>query len=46
MNIRKPTDYNTMYRELTEILARNLPQMDENRLDIECGHCGGSAGKR
>ena len=29
MNIRKPTDYNTMYRELTEILARNLPQMAE-----------------
>ena len=29
MNIRKPADYSSMYRELTEILARNLPQMDE-----------------
>ena len=29
MNIRKPADYSAMYRELTEILARNLPQMDE-----------------
>ena len=29
MNIRKPVDYSAMYRELTEILARNLPQMDE-----------------
>ena len=29
MNIRKPVDYSTMYRELTAILARNLPQMDE-----------------
>ena len=29
MNVRKPADYTAMYRELTEILARNLPQMDE-----------------
>ena len=29
MNVRKPVDYGTMYRELTVILARNLPQMDE-----------------
>ena len=29
MNVRKPVDYGTMYRELTAILARNLPQMDE-----------------
>ena len=29
MNIRKPADYSAMYRELTEILARNLPQMEE-----------------
>ena len=29
MNVRKPADYSAMYRELTEILARNLPQMDE-----------------
>ena len=29
MNIRKPVDYNTMYRELAAILAQNLPQMDE-----------------
>ena len=29
MNIRKPVDYGTMYRELTAILAQNLPQMDE-----------------
>ena len=29
MNIRKPADYATMYRELTAILAQNLPQMDE-----------------
>lgn len=29
MNIRKPADYSAMHRELTEILARNLPQMDE-----------------
>ena len=29
MNIRNPADYSAMYRELTEILARNLPQMDE-----------------
>ena len=46
MNVKKPADYSVMYRKLTEILARNLPQMDENRLDIECGHCGGCAGKR
>ena len=29
MNVRKPVDYNTMYRELTAILTQNLPQMDE-----------------
>ena len=29
MNVRKPADYSAMYRELTEILARNLSQMDE-----------------
>ena len=29
MNVRKPVDYNTMYRELTAILAQNLPQMIE-----------------
>ena len=29
MNVRKSVDYGAMYRELTEILARNLPQMDE-----------------
>ena len=29
MNVRKPLDYGTMYRELTAILAQNLPQMDE-----------------
>jgi len=28
MNVRKSVDYSAMYRELTEILARNLPQMD------------------
>ena len=29
MNVRKSADYSSMYRELTEILARNLPQMEE-----------------
>ena len=29
MNVRKPVDYGTMYRELTAILAQNLPRMDE-----------------
>ena len=29
MNVRKPVNYGTMYRELTAILAQNLPQMDE-----------------
>ena len=29
MNIRKPVDYGTMYRELTAILVQNLPPMDE-----------------
>ena len=29
MNVRKPVDYGMMYRELTAILAQNLPQMDE-----------------
>ena len=29
MNVRKPVDYGTMKRELTAILAQNLPQMDE-----------------
>ena len=29
MNVIKPVDYGTMYRELVAILAQNLPQMDE-----------------
>ena len=29
MNVRKPVDYGTIYRELVTILAQNLPQMDE-----------------
>ena len=29
MNVRKPVDYGAMHRELTAILAQNLPQMDE-----------------
>ena len=29
MNVRKPADYGTMHRELTAILAQNLPQMIE-----------------
>ena len=29
MNVRKPVDYGTMYRELTAILTQNLPQMIE-----------------
>ena len=29
MNVRKPVDYDAMYRELATILAQNLPQMDE-----------------
>ena len=29
MNVRKPVDYGAMYRELTEILAQNLSQMEE-----------------
>ena len=29
MNVRKPVDYSTMYRELTAILTQNLSQMDE-----------------
>ena len=29
MNVRKPVDYSTMYRELAAILAQNLPQMGE-----------------
>ena len=29
MNVRKPVDYGMMYRELTAILAQNLPQMGE-----------------
>ena len=29
MNVRKPVDYGTMYRELVAILVQNLPQMDE-----------------
>ena len=29
MNVRKPVDYGTMHRELTAILAQNLPQMEE-----------------
>ena len=31
MNVRKSADYSAMYRELTEILAQNLPQMTEIR---------------
>ena len=29
MNVREPVDYGTMHRELSAILAQNLPQMDE-----------------
>ena len=29
MNVRKPVDYGTMYRELAAILTQNPPQMDE-----------------
>ena len=29
MNVRKSADYSAMYREFTEILTQNLPQMDE-----------------
>ena len=29
MNVKKAADYSVMYRKLTEILARNLSQMDE-----------------
>ena len=29
MNVRKAVDYGTMYRELTAILAQDLPQMEE-----------------
>ena len=29
MNARKPVDYGVMYRELTAILAQNLPQINE-----------------
>ena len=29
MNVRKPVDYGTIYRELTAILGQNLPQMIE-----------------
>ena len=29
MNVRKPVDYSTMYRELTASLTQNLLQMDE-----------------
>ena len=29
MNVRKPVDYSTMYRELAAILAQNLPQMNK-----------------
>ena len=29
MNVRKPVNYSTMYRELTTIPAKNLPQMIE-----------------
>ena len=35
MNVKKPADYSVMYRKLTEILARNLPQMDENQRVID-----------
>ena len=29
MNVRKPVDYGTMYREFATSLAQTLPQMDE-----------------
>ena len=29
MNVRKPANYGTMYRELTASLTQNLLQMDE-----------------
>ena len=29
MNVRKPVDHGTMYRELTAIISQNLPQMRE-----------------
>ena len=29
MNVRKPVDYGTMYRELTAIITQNLPQLDD-----------------
>ena len=29
MNVRKPVDYSTMYRELVAIISQNLPQMRE-----------------
>ena len=29
MNVRKPVDYGTMYRELIAILIQNILQMDE-----------------
>ena len=29
MNVRKHANYNTMYREVAEILTQNLPQMEE-----------------
>lgn len=29
MKVRKSVDYGAIYRELTAILAQNLPQMDE-----------------
>ena len=29
MNVRKSVDYSAMYRELSAILAQNLPQMEE-----------------
>ena len=32
MNVRKPANYNTMYREVAEILTQNLPQMEETML--------------
>ncbi|MBT9651416.1 DUF1016 family protein, partial [Oscillibacter sp. MCC667] len=42
----------TNFPDRTGFSPRNVRQMRdfyrtyENRLDIECGHCGGSAGKR
>ena len=34
MNVRKPVDYGTMYRELTVILAQKLSQMEIGRAHV------------